>query len=302
LRWWLIVRAEAGNVPFVPLIAARLSAFGISYFTLGPQVGGEPFQILYLRRQQGTSAVRATATVVLDKLLELLANFVFLSLGLAALIWGGILEGAPGLTVVIVAALLALALWPAIHLVLLWSARHPVSAALRLLPFVPTDGRLARYVRAAERLAGQSCRRHPRTLLSAIAVSFAPCALAVIEYAFITSFLGAGLNPWQTVAAWSAGWLSFLVPLPGGLGALEASQVLALGRFGVTAATAIGVTLLMRARDLLFGGLGLLFAAETVGRRQSKEHHSGVLIGMSNRPEGSAALPEPLATSKESHD
>jgi uncharacterized membrane protein YbhN (UPF0104 family) len=257
---------------------------------------------LYLRRQRGVSYVRATATVVLDKLLELLSNFVFLSLGLVALIWGGVLEGGTGIAMLAVPALLALAIWPAIHLVLLWKARYPLSAALRLLPFVKSDGRLARYFRAAERLAGQSCRRHPRTVLSAIGVSFAPCALAVIEYALITSFLGTGLNPWQTVAGWSAGWLSFLVPLPGGLGALEASQVFALGHFGVAAATAVGVTLLLRARDLLFGGLGLLLASGTFGHWQSKQRRSGVLVDMRDRPEGSAVLHEPLEITKESHD
>jgi hypothetical protein len=83
---------------------------------------------------------------------------------------------------------------------------------------------------------------------------------------------------------------------------LEASQVLALGHFGVTAATAIGVTLLLRARDLLFGGLGLLFAAGTFSHRQSKKLRPGVLVDMRDRPEGSSILHEPQAISRESHD
>jgi len=61
-------------------------------------------------------------------------------------------------------------------------------------------------------------------------------------------------------------WLAFLVPLPGGLGALEASQVFALGAFGVSAASALGVTLLIRARDLLIGGLGLLLAGRGMAK------------------------------------
>ena len=54
------------------------------------------------------------------------------------------------------------------------------------------------------------------------------------------------------------------LPLPGGLGALEASQVFALGAFGISAASAISVTFLIRGRDLLIGGLGLLFAGNSV--------------------------------------
>jgi hypothetical protein len=41
LRWWLIVRAEKRDVSFFPLLATRVAVFGVSYFTLGPQVGGQ---------------------------------------------------------------------------------------------------------------------------------------------------------------------------------------------------------------------------------------------------------------------
>src|SRR5258705_5211006 len=51
LRWWWIVRAENKNVSYFPLLAIRIVVFGISYFTLGPQVGGEPLQVLYLQRK-----------------------------------------------------------------------------------------------------------------------------------------------------------------------------------------------------------------------------------------------------------
>ena len=50
------------------------------------------------------------------------------------------------------------------------------------------------------------------------------------------------------------------------LGALEASQVFALGFFGISAASAISVTLVMRARDLLIGGLGLLLAGRMIAK------------------------------------
>ena len=106
-------------------------------------------------------------------------------------------------------------------------------------------------------MAGTFCRRHLWALVSAIFVSVFAALGMVIEFFCITSFLGIHLSFWQIIAAWMAGWLAFLVPLPGGLGALEASQVFAFGAFGISAVLAIGVTLLIRARDLLIGGLGL---------------------------------------------
>ena len=90
LRWWLIVRAEKKGVSFFPLLAIRVAVFGVSYFTLGPQVGGEPLQVLYLQRNYGMTYTRATSTVVMDKLLEFLANFFLLGFGLTAIIQAGI--------------------------------------------------------------------------------------------------------------------------------------------------------------------------------------------------------------------
>src|SRR5687767_12132523 len=65
-RWWIIIRAENPSVPFFPLIGYRLSVFGVSYFTLGPQVGGEALQVLYLQRNHGLSFARATSAVLMD--------------------------------------------------------------------------------------------------------------------------------------------------------------------------------------------------------------------------------------------
>ena len=122
----------------------------------------------------------------------------------------------------------------------------------------------ARFLIAAERLAGRFCQRHPRALLACIGVSLLAAVGMVAEYALIASFLHIEISAAQTLAAWTASWLAFLAPWPGGLGALEASQVFALGAFGVSAAGAIGVTLVIRTRDLFIGGLGLLLAGRGV--------------------------------------
>jgi hypothetical protein len=68
------------------------------------------------------------------------------------------------------------------------------------------------------------------------------------------------LTAWQALTALTISWLAFLVPVPAGLGALEAGQIFALGGMGYSPATALSLTLLMRARDILNGGLGLLIS------------------------------------------
>jgi glycosyltransferase 2 family protein len=260
LRWWIIVQAEARRVAFFPLLAVRLAVFGVSYFTLGPQVGGEPLQVLSLQRKYGLTYTRATASVLMDKLLEFLVNFLLLAVGLTAVLQAGFLpENGGQLT-----GLVALIAWPPAHILLMYNRIYPLTRLLRAIPFIPQNASPMRFLRASEWLAGTFCQRHPRALLGSLAVSLLAGLGMLLDYTLMTSFLGIQLPLWEIIAGWTAGWLSFLVPLPGGLGALEASQVFALGAFGVSAATAISVTLLMRARDLLIGGLGLLLAGQGI--------------------------------------
>ncbi|HUG34559.1 MAG TPA: lysylphosphatidylglycerol synthase transmembrane domain-containing protein [Anaerolineales bacterium] len=264
LRWWIIVRAENKLVGYFPLLLVRVAVFGVSYFTLGPHVGGEPLQVFHLQRKYKFTYMHATASVILDKLLELLANFFLLSLGLTAIVQAGILSTNGNSSWLSLIGLVILCLWPPIHIILLYRQIYPLSVFLRAIPLIRKNAKPVRFIAASERLAGAFCRRHLPSLLLAIAVSLCAGAGMVGEFALIVNFLHIQLPFWQTVSAWTAGWLSLLAPLPGGLGALEASQVFALGLFGISASTAISVTLIMRGRDIIIGGIGLLLAGRGV--------------------------------------
>jgi glycosyltransferase 2 family protein len=264
LRWWIIVRAENRAIPYFPLLLVRIAVFGVSYFTFGPHVGGEPLQVFYLQRKYRLTFTHATASVIMDKLLELLANFFLLAVGLMAILQAGILSTNGSSSWLSLSGLVLLCMWPPVHIIFLYKRKYPISAFLRRIPFIKRDAKPVRFIAASERLAGTFCRRHLSSLLSAIAISVCAGVGMVSEFALIVNFLDINLPLWQTVAAWTAGWLSLLAPLPGGLGALEASQVFVLGVFGIPGASAIGVTLVMRARDLLIGGLGLLFTSQAI--------------------------------------
>lgn len=266
LRWWIVIRAGNKTISFLPLVLVRVAVFGISYFTLGPQVGGEPLQVLYLQRKYGMTYTRATSTVIMDKLLEFLANFFLLVFGLMAVLQAGILPTNGSKPLMSLTGLATLLAWPPIHIMLMMRGIYPIGAVLRLVTSRLGNPKWVRFLIAAERMAGKFCQRSPRALLAAVAVSLAAGAGMVSEYMLITMFLGIDLHGWQTLAAWTTSWLAFLVPLPGGLGALEAGQVFTLGVFEVSAALAIGVALLIRARDLLIGSLGLLVANRAMER------------------------------------
>lgn len=266
LRWWIIVRADNRQVAYWSLFMVRIAVFGVSYFTFGPHVGGEPLQVLHLQRRYGVAFTRATASVIMDKLLELLANFVLLALGLTSIFQAGILSTNRGSSWLSLSGLVLLCLWPPVHILLMYGKKYPMTALLRRIRLIKQDSKTLRFIAASERMAGAFCRRHLNALLAAIGISVLAGAGMVTEFALIANFLGIHIPFWQTVSAWTAGWLALLAPLPGGLGALEASQVFALGLFGVPASTAIGVSLVMRGRDVLIGGMGLLLAGRGIAK------------------------------------
>ena len=171
LRWWIIARADAERIPYLPLLWVRVSVFGISYFTLGPQVGGEPLQVLFLKRKYGLTYTRATASVLMGKLLEFLVDFFLLAVGLTAIFRAGALTESRNLFSWELLGLVALTLWPPIHFTLLYHRKYPLTALVRAIPFIPKYAKWTRFLPAFEWLAGNFCRRHLPNLLGSLGVS-----------------------------------------------------------------------------------------------------------------------------------
>jgi len=258
-RWWLILRAQGHLLPYGMLVGYRLAAFGVSYFTPGPQVGGEPLQIYLLRSRHAVAGHVAIAAVAIDRLLDLLANFTFLAGGFLLVLRGGLLAGSVSSEAVwAMSTLLAL---PASYLLALRGGLHPLAWFIARLP----DGILHRGWAArlqhgftnAEIQAAHFCRTRPLDLVFAMAISVLVWVAMAGEFFLALHFLGARLSISQVVAVLAMARLAFLSPSPGGLGAMEASLIWALPAVGTSSALAVSLGLLIRARDVILGGIGL---------------------------------------------
>ncbi|HEX6385013.1 MAG TPA: lysylphosphatidylglycerol synthase transmembrane domain-containing protein [Anaerolineae bacterium] len=280
-RWWLILRGQGYKIPFLKLAAHRLAAFGVSYLTPGPHFGGEPVQVLLLEREHSVPRPAAVAAVTLDKTLELLVNFTFLVGGVAVILDGRILRQVVQWEAAALAVLLLLL--PAAFLLALWLGYHPISwpaSLLARLPWLKENSTLQQFQRElwdSEVQATRFCRQAPLSLVQALAVSIVVWLFLIAEYWLMLRLLGVQLTAVQTVAMLMAVRVAILLPLPGALGTLEASQVLTLGLMGLNPAAGIGVSLLIRARDVLQAGTGLWWGGKRLraGRRYHKMPSSG---------------------------
>jgi uncharacterized membrane protein YbhN (UPF0104 family) len=261
-RWWLILMAQGQRLPYLALFRYRMAAFSVSYLTPGTQFGGEPLQVFALQKHHHLSGSTALTAVTLDKLFELLANFTFLATGIWLVLNGGLIAGLSERQAALVPGLLAL---PLGYLLLLWAGVFPLTWLATRLPNRLAARKLVRravpLVVSTERQITGLFRQRPAPVLAALVLSGLIWILLIVEYWLMLSFLGARLNLFQTITALTAARLAFLLPVPAGVGALEGGQILAMQALGFPAAVGIGASLLIRARDLAFGALGLWWAS-----------------------------------------
>lgn len=258
--WWIILRAQGYALPYLALVRYRLAAFGVSYFTLGPQMGGEPLQVLFLHQRHGVPGPVAAAAVALDKIFELLINFIFLMLGLLLMAHWQIL---PGLTDSMVLPLMALLLaLPLLAWLGAWARWTPLTWLVARWPARgPTHQRVFQAVRESETLIIEFCRTQPASVLGVLLMALVSWGLILLEYWLSFAFLGWPFTWPQLITALTLNRLAFLAPLPGGLGALESGQVLAMTTLGLDPALGVAQAVLIRARDVGLGLLGLAWAS-----------------------------------------
>jgi uncharacterized membrane protein YbhN (UPF0104 family) len=103
----------------------------------------------------------------------------------------------------------------------------------------------------------QLCRAHPQALLAALGLSTLSWIGLIAEFWLLTTILGLDLSVIDATTALVAARIAILLPMPAGLGALEASQALAMRSLGLDPSTGVAISLMVRARDVLFGLLGL---------------------------------------------
>lgn len=249
LRWWLVLRAQGYAVPYGALSRYRLAAFAVSFITPGQHIGGEPLQVLFLGHHQVPTPA-AAASVALDRVVEYFANTAVLISGIAILLAAGLFSQLPlrgALPILLV--LLALV---AGYLLAAGRGWRPLGRLLRKRP-----ASLPQALVLAEQQLGELASR-PRLLWLCLLPSLLTWAALFFETWLMLRFLGLRLDGLGVLAVSMAGRIAQFSPTPGALGAIEASQVLAMQTLGLDPAYGVALSLLIHARDLFFTLAGML--------------------------------------------
>ena len=257
-RWYGLIVMLKAKINFVGLMCIRQAGQAVSFITPGPQFGGEPLQILWLR-QRGLPLEKALLSLGLDRLYELGINFSMLLLGVVLLI---ILPNTPltGAYHILLGVTLVLVLLAGTTLLLIRQPDWLSGRLKRLAARWAGHPRLQKIKLAWQSLMSDfhlALQTQKSVLIRSTLLSLIGWVALIAELVLLLKFVNVSFDPAGLVLILVAMRLALLLPIPGGVGTLEASVLWSFQSLNLPPSAAIGLIALMRLRDAVILLMGL---------------------------------------------
>ncbi|MEP4545368.1 MAG: lysylphosphatidylglycerol synthase transmembrane domain-containing protein [Saccharospirillum sp.] len=263
-RWQLLGQALQAPLSLGSLFRMRQAGSAVSFLTPGPHFGGEPLQVFWLHRVFAQPLHRAVAMLGLDRFVETSTNIAVLLAGVLMLLGTAMVPLDDGLQVSAILGGVLAALVVAAALVV----RHPVWLANRFRPLTQrwrgaeNDSNPEGGWQALVRLMQNALTLHRARLWAALLLSLLGWVALVLELWLLLRFLGLSPSPTDLLTMMVGMRLAMLLPVPGGIGTIEASLLWSFQLLGLPVSAALGLIALTRLRDavVLLVGLGCLWS------------------------------------------
>ena len=250
-RWLVLTKGLGLKLHFLDLLLLRQAGQTISFITPGPQFGGEPLQIFILLKRYLISPSDSVFAVAADRFFELWVNFAVLLIGIIILLstesgladWFSI-----ALIISLLLVLLSFFAW------LLIKQQNKVSASINKFSQKWLSNSRLSNVNFHLTMENESLNKllTNRTALSyGLILSLAGWLLTFLELYLVLSFFDIYLSINQFVLLLVAMRLAFLLPLPGGIGTLEAAVFWSFSALSLPIGFAAALLSLIRFRDVL---------------------------------------------------
>lgn len=261
-RWQVLAKALNAQVNLWKLVLIKQAGQTVSFITPGPQFGGEPLQIYWLCKRCGLPLHKALLSLGMDRFYELWINFSVLLLGVFLLIFSPALDAGAwqkmGGVLLILLLVLSLLGWLILRQPQWLSSRFERLA--RRWQEHPRLSRIESHWNALGSDLRDAIRTQKPRLLLAVLLSVAGWIGLIGELALILAFMDVQLDLSGFILIIVAMRLALLLPVPGGIGTLEASVIWSFQTLNLSASAAMGLIALMRLRDavVLVAGLTCL--------------------------------------------
>lgn len=261
-RWQIILKTHGHKVSFWSLWLYRACGYGVSYITPTP-VGGEPARIYFLNENHDIGLKEATASVFLDKLIELSCFVLFVASGVLIASLDHLLPKNSGYLVIgVLTVFIIFFIYVFKKLFDNTGFATTIFKTFGLKKIKKMEA-LEEKIYRTEKLIMDflSHTDHKKTTLPFIIfLSILGWIFTIFEYYLIGRFLGFDFSGYESFLISTVPSLAYLMPIPGGFGVLEGLGAGMFVLLGYTASAAIAVLILVRLKEVLFSAIGFIYA------------------------------------------
>lgn len=259
-RWGIVLNAVGNHVPFSKLLPLRLCEFAVGYITPFSRLGGEPILAYLFKKECGISYKDSMTAIIANKALDFISGIIFASSGIALFIafYGSKL---PNRAIIIMITFM-LILSGACYLFYKKINKKEGFFSVIIRPFKGIiHENIHKGIAEVESGLHNLIKRHKIGLVNTLWISLIIQLLIIANYKIIGLFLGLNLSFINLLIIFSFINLSFIIPIPGSLGSMEAASALVFLILGYSAGLGVAFALILRTFELTITGIGLIFSA-----------------------------------------